>query len=68
MSMKMSKVTFYSVGPHRKLHQPQLTQVNLERGFGKNEGEWTGKVEINKAKIPGSRHSIHSFILTYSRL
>ena len=27
------------------------------RGFGKNAGEWTGRVEISKEKIPGSKRS-----------
>ena len=34
----------------------------------KNAGEWTGKVEISKEEIPGSKLSIYSYILTYSRL
>ena len=42
--------------------------VKLCRGFGKNEDEWIGKVEISKEEIPGSRRSMHSYILTYSRL
>ena len=33
------------------LRQPQVTQEKLGRGFRKNEGEWTGKVEINSRKI-----------------
>ena len=36
--------------------------------FGKNAGEWTGRVEISKEKIPGSKRSMHGNILTYSRL
>ena len=35
----------------------------------KNEGEWTGKVEIRKKEdIPGIAQSIHSHIQTYYRL
>ena len=30
----------------------------IGKGFGKNEGEWTGSVEISKEEIPGSKHSI----------
>ena len=26
----------------------------IERGFGKNAGEWTRRVEISKEDIPGS--------------
>ena len=39
----------------------------IGRGFGKNADEWTGKVEINKEEIPGSKRSVSSYILTYSR-
>ena len=39
----------YSAGGHR--HPPQLTQDKLTRCFGKNEGEWTGNVEISSRKI-----------------
>ena len=38
------------------------------RSFGKNTGEWTGKVEISREEIPGSKRSIYGSILTYSRL
>ena len=38
----------YFVGP------PHLTLEKLGRGFEKNEGEWTGKVEISIEEIPGS--------------
>ena len=34
----------------------------------KNAGEWTRRVEISKEEIPGSKHSMHGYILTYSRL
>ena len=36
--------------------------------FGKNAGEWTGRVEISKEEIPGSKRSMYGYILTYSRL
>ena len=38
------------------------------RGFGKNAGEWTGRVEISKEELPGSKGSVFGYILTYSRL
>ena len=41
---------------------------NSERGFGKNVGEWTGRVEIGKEEIPGIKRSMHGYILAYSRL
>ena len=34
----------------------------------KNEGEWTGRVEISKEEIPGSKRSMYGYILSYSRL
>ena len=33
------------------------TGKNQER-FWKNAGEWTGRVEISKEEIPGTKHSI----------
>ena len=38
------------------------------RGFRKNAGEWTGRVEISKEEIHGSKRSMYGYILTYSRL
>ena len=40
----------------------------IGRGFGKNAGEWTGRVEISKEEIPGSKRSMYGYMLTYSRL
>ena len=40
---------------------------NLVR-FWKSAGEWTGRVEISKEEVPGSKLSMHGYILTYSRL
>ena len=37
----------------------------MERGFGKNAGEWTGRVEISKEEIPAC---MYGYILTYSKL
>ena len=31
------------------------------RGFGKNAGEWTGRVEISKEEIPGSKRNTHGY-------
>ena len=50
---------FYSAGQQRK---------KIGRGFGKNAGEWTGRVEISKEEFPGSTRSMYGYILTYSRL
>ena len=40
----------------------------IGRCFRKNAGEWTGRVEISKEEIPGSKYSMYGYILTYSRL
>ena len=50
-----SRVTdlFYSAGLHSNRCQPQLKQEKLGRGFGKNAGEWTRRVEISNEEIPG---------------
>ena len=40
----------------------------IRRDFGKNAGEWTGRVEINKEGILGSKRSMYGNILTYCRL
>ena len=40
----------------------------MGRGFGKNVGEWTGRVEISKEEIPKSKRSIYGYILAHSRL
>ena len=59
---------FYSAGLHRNHVLATANTVKLERGFGKNAGEWPGRVEINKDEIPGSKCSMHGNLLTYSRL
>ena len=33
-----------------------------------NTGEWTGRVERSEEEIPGNKHSMCSYILTFSRL
>ena len=58
----------YSAGPHKNQRQPQLTQEKLARRFGKNAGEWTGKVEISTEEIPSMKCRMGGYILTYSEL
>ena len=41
---------------------------NLGEILGKNASEWTGRVEISKEEIPGSKRSMYGYILTCSRL
>ena len=59
---------FYAAGLHRN-HVLATANAgkNWER-FWKNAGEWTGRVEISKEEIPGSKCSMYDYILTYSRL
>ena len=40
----------------------------IGRGLEKNAGEWTGRVEINKEEISGSKRIMYGYILTHSRL
>ena len=35
---------------------------------GQKAGEWTGRVEISKEELPGSKCSMYGYILTYPRL
>ena len=47
-----------------------LATVNTgknSRGFGKNAGEWTRRVEISEKDVPGSKRSMHGNKPTYSR-
>ena len=57
---------FYSAGLHRNRALAAANTREIGRGFGKNAGEWTGRVEISKEEIPGSKHSMYGYILTYS--
>ena len=59
---------FYSAGLHRNHVVATTNTGKIRRGSGKNAGEWTGWVEINKEELPGSKHSMYCYILTYSRL
>ena len=59
---------FYSAGLHRNLVLARANTGKIGRGFGKNAGEWTGRVEISKEEIPGSKRSMYGYKVTYSRL
>ena len=39
---------FHSAGPKRNHALATANTGELGRGFGKNAGEWTGRVEISK--------------------
>ena len=49
---------FYSVGLHRNHVLTTANTGKIGRAFGKNAGEWTGRVEISKEEIHGSKHSM----------
>ena len=59
---------FYSAGLHRNHALATANTGKIGRGFGKNAGEWTGRVEISREEIPGSKRSMYGSKLTYSRL
>ena len=59
---------FYSAGLHRNHVLATTNTGEIGRGFGKNAGEWTGRVEISKEEIPGSKRSMYGYILIKSRL
>ena len=59
---------FYSAGLHRNHVLATANTAEIGRGFGKNAGKWTRRVEISKEEIPGSTCSMYGYILTYSRL
>ena len=48
---------FYSVGLYRNHVLATASAEEIGRGFRKNAGEWTRRVEISKEEeIPGSKH------------
>ena len=55
-------------GPKQEPALPTANTVKTLQRCWKNEGEWTGKVEIRKVEIPGRKQSMKDYILTYSRL
>ena len=52
---------FYSVGLHRNHVLATANTGKIGRGFGKNAGEWTGRVEIIKEEIPSSKRSMYAY-------
>ena len=58
----------YSAGLHRNRVLATANTGKIGRAFGKNAGGWTGRVEINKEEIPGSKRSMYGYILIYSGL
>ena len=59
---------FHSAGLDRNHVLATTNTGKIGRGFGKNAGEWTGRVEINEEEIPGSKRSMYGYMHTYSSL
>ena len=59
---------FYFAGPHWNHVLATANTGAIGRGFQKNAGELTGRVEISKEELPGSQRSTYGYILTYSSL
>ena len=55
-------VLFYSAGLHRNHALATANTGEIGRGFGKNAGELTGRVEISKEEIPGSKRSMYGYL------
>ena len=57
-------VTYFILRPTQ---EPFLATANTgqsQKRLRKNVGEWTGRVEISKEEIPGSKRSMYGYILT----
>ena len=63
-----SRVTYLYCRPTQEPVLATADAGKIGRGFGKNADEWTGRVEISKEEIPGSKRSMYGYMLTYSRL
>ena len=65
-----SRVTYFILRAYTRtgVSHSQRKKKKIGRGFRENVGEQTGRVEISKEEIPGSKHSVHGYILIYSRL
>ena len=61
---------FYSACLHRnyELATANTREKSGEVFWGKKAGEWTGRVEISKEEIPGTKRSVYGYILTYSMI
>ena len=55
--------SYTGTGVSHSQHRQKSVEV-----FEKNASEWTGRVEIIKEEIPGSKRGMYGYILTHSRL
>ena len=63
------RVTYLLCGLHRIHVLVTATHEKSGQDLGKKKAsEWTGRVEISKEEVPGSKRSMYGYILTYSRL
>ena len=69
-SITKSSETYFILRAHTEtdVSHSQHRKTKTRERFGKNAGEWTARVELSKEEIPGSKRSMHGYILTYSRL
>ena len=65
-----SRVTYFILRAYTgTMCKPQPTQgIFWVRFWEKNAGEWTGRLEISKEEIHGSKRNMFGYILAYSRL
>ena len=64
-----SKVTYFILRAYKgTVLAAANTGKTWERFWKKNAGEWTGRVEIGKEEIHGSKRSMYGYIVTYSGL
>ena len=59
---------FCSADLHRNHVLATANTGEIGRALGKNAGEWTGRVEISKEEIPGSKRSMYGYLLHCTRL
>ena len=61
---RVTTLTYTGTCVSRRYHRENNSREVLE----KNKGEWNGEVEFRQEEISGNKRSMHSYILTYSRL
>ena len=64
-----SRVTYFIVRAYKgTCVNHSRRRKKLGEVLKKKAGEWTGRVEISKEELPGSKRSMHGYLLIYSRL
>ena len=62
-SVTTSRVTYFILRAHIGTCVSHSQQSKNSKRFGKNEGEWAGKVEIGKEENPGNNAWLYSDLL-----